>query len=118
MVDLERREVVDILQDRSADSTAGWLGGRLAVELVSRDRCGLYAHGAARGARALRRRPIRQLALLLRDVVATFGVGLEGTAGIRVQNWVAPSTPSCPSAKYPIRAPTPPEPYHRLGRDR
>jgi hypothetical protein len=50
MVDLERREVVDILQDRSADSTAGWLGGRLAVELVSRDRCGLYAHGAARGA--------------------------------------------------------------------
>jgi hypothetical protein len=50
MVDLERREVVDILQDRSADSTAGWLGGHLAVELVSRDRCGLYAHGAAREA--------------------------------------------------------------------
>jgi hypothetical protein len=50
MVDLARREVVDILHDRSADSIAGWLGGRLAVELVSRDRCGLYAHGAARGA--------------------------------------------------------------------
>jgi hypothetical protein len=50
MVDLERREVLDILQDRSAASTACWLGGRPAVEMVSRDRCGLYAQGAARGA--------------------------------------------------------------------
>src|SRR5271169_284766 len=50
VVDLERREVLDILQDRSADSTAHWLEGYPAVEMISRDRCGLYAQGAARGA--------------------------------------------------------------------
>ena len=50
MVDLERRVVLDILQDRSADTTAGWLEERPAVEMVSCDRCGLYALGAARGA--------------------------------------------------------------------
>ena len=50
MVDLERRLVLDILQDRSADTTVGWLEEHPPVEMVSRDRCGLYALGAARGA--------------------------------------------------------------------
>ena len=45
VVDLERREVLDILQDRSAESTSGWLRRHPAVEMVSRDRCGLYAQG-------------------------------------------------------------------------
>ena len=50
MVDLERREVLDVLQDRSAVSTASWLACRPAIEIVSRDRCGLYVQGAAQGA--------------------------------------------------------------------
>jgi transposase len=50
MVDVERREVLDILQDRSAESTSNWLRRHPSVEMVSRDRCGLYARGAARGA--------------------------------------------------------------------
>jgi transposase len=50
MVDLERHEVLDVLPDRSAESTASWLACRPTVEIVSRDRCGLYAQGAARGA--------------------------------------------------------------------
>jgi transposase len=50
MVDLERREVVDVLADRAADTTAAWLAGHPEVEIVSRDRCGLYADGAVRGA--------------------------------------------------------------------
>ena len=50
MVDLERREVLDVLQDRSAGSTASWLACHPAIEIVSRDRCGLYAQGAAQGA--------------------------------------------------------------------
>lgn len=54
MVDLERREVVDILQDPSADSTASWLGEHPTIEIVSRDRCGLYAQGTARGAQKAR----------------------------------------------------------------
>jgi DNA-binding XRE family transcriptional regulator len=50
IVDLERRQVVDVLTDRSADSTAEWLRANPEVEMVSRDRAGLYADGAWRGA--------------------------------------------------------------------
>jgi transposase len=50
MVDLERPEVVDVLSDRSAETTAAWLAKHPSVEIVSRDRCGLYARGAKQGA--------------------------------------------------------------------
>jgi transposase len=50
VVDLERREVVDVLADRSAKGTAQWLGQHPGVEIVSRDRCGFYAEGTRRGA--------------------------------------------------------------------
>jgi transposase len=50
MVDLKRREVLDVLADRSADGAAAWLARRPGVEVVSRDRCGLYAQAAMRGA--------------------------------------------------------------------
>ncbi len=50
IVDLKRREVVDMLPDRSADSTAQWLSQHPEVEIISRDRCGLYAQGARQGA--------------------------------------------------------------------
>jgi transposase len=50
VVDLERRVVVDVLPERSADATADWLRRHPEVEVISRDRCGLYAQGAARGA--------------------------------------------------------------------
>ncbi len=49
--DLERRRVVDLLPDRSADALASWLkrhGGDVAV--VSRDRSGAYADGIRSGA--------------------------------------------------------------------
>ena len=49
VMDLERREVVDVLPDRSAAGTAQWLGQHPEVEIVSRDRCGLYAQGAREG---------------------------------------------------------------------
>jgi hypothetical protein len=50
MVDLERLEVVDVLPGRSAEETAGWLRQHPNVEVVSRDRCGLYAQGIRKGA--------------------------------------------------------------------
>jgi transposase len=50
IVDLERREVVDVLPDRSAGSTAQWLRQYPEIEIISRDRCGLYAQGARQGA--------------------------------------------------------------------
>jgi transposase len=50
MVDLERRQVVDVLEDRSADGTANWLRQHPNVAFIGRDRCGLYAQGGRDGA--------------------------------------------------------------------
>jgi len=50
LVDLERHTPVDLLQDASADSFAGWLAAHPSVELISRDRGTTFADGATRGA--------------------------------------------------------------------
>lgn len=50
MVDLERRAVVDVLDDRSVASAKAWLLERPSIEVVSRDRSGLYAQAAREGA--------------------------------------------------------------------
>ncbi|MDX0567968.1 ISL3 family transposase [Sinorhizobium medicae] len=50
MVDLERHSVVEVLDDRSVESTKAWLQERPTIEVVSRDRCGLYAQAAREGA--------------------------------------------------------------------
>jgi transposase len=49
-VDLERRTVADVLESRSAQATAVWLKRYPGIEVVSRDRCGLYAQGIREGA--------------------------------------------------------------------
>jgi transposase len=48
LVDLERRALVDVLSDRSADTFARWLSEHPGVEVVSRDRGGEYAEAARR----------------------------------------------------------------------
>jgi hypothetical protein len=48
LVDLERRAIIDVLMERSANATARWFAAHPRVEIVSRDRCRLYAEGAAR----------------------------------------------------------------------
>ena len=50
LVNLERRVLVDVLPDRSADTFARWLGEHPGVEVVSRDRGGEYAEAARRAA--------------------------------------------------------------------
>jgi transposase len=50
LVDLERGEVVDLLPTRSADALCEWLTQHPEVVVVSRDRHGIYAEGARRGA--------------------------------------------------------------------
>jgi hypothetical protein len=47
-VDFERRVVVDVLADRSAAGTADCLRAHPKVEIISRDRSGLYAQGGER----------------------------------------------------------------------
>ena len=50
LVDLERHKVVGLLPARSAKSLAQWLKNEPSVEVVSRDRAGLYAGGATKRA--------------------------------------------------------------------
>jgi transposase len=49
-MDLEQRQVIDLLPMRSADRFADWLKKHPEVELITRDRSGLYADGGRHGA--------------------------------------------------------------------
>jgi transposase len=50
IVDLERRQVIDVLPDRAASSVEAWMRKHPGIQYVVRDRDGLYAEGAAKGA--------------------------------------------------------------------
>lgn len=50
VVDLERGQPIDLLPERSAECVAQWLQQHPGVEIISRDRGGVYAEGARQGA--------------------------------------------------------------------
>lgn len=50
VVDLERREVLDLLPDRSPETIASWLKERPTIEIVSRDRSNQIIEGIDQGA--------------------------------------------------------------------
>jgi transposase len=54
VVDLERRRVVDLLADRAADRMADWFKEHPEVEIINRDRDGLYADAARNALPGLR----------------------------------------------------------------
>jgi transposase len=50
LIDLERRQPVDVLPDRTAATLAAWLEAHPGVEVIARDRSTEYARGAKDGA--------------------------------------------------------------------
>jgi transposase len=47
IVDLQTHRVLDVLPDRTADTSAAWIAAHPEIELVSRDRGGDYASAAS-----------------------------------------------------------------------
>jgi transposase len=50
LCDLEKGKVIDLLADRSVDSTVAWLRAHPGIEIVSRDRSSVYSEAAVRAA--------------------------------------------------------------------
>jgi transposase len=50
LVDLDKHQVIGLLPDRSVESLQAWLERHPGVEVISRDRCGMYAEAAQQGA--------------------------------------------------------------------
>ena len=94
LVDLERSQVVDLLPTRSTDSLGEWLAQHPEVTTVSRDREGVYAEGARRGAPAAVQVADRfHLVLNL-----TQAVERELAVNRRQLRIASPSTPELPSS--------------------
>ena len=99
LVDLESRTVADLLPERSAKQVKHWLAQHSNVEIVSRDRFGLYAQAAQQGAPQARQVADRfHLLLNLGDAVEH-----ELSRQRRLLFYVTPST-----AAAETNAPIPP----------
>ena len=82
LVDLERRQPVALLPDRTAETGAQWLREHPGVEVIARDRSSAYAEGAQHGAPfatqvADRFHLLQNLREALDQVFATYGQALE-----------------------------------------
>lgn len=116
LCDLERHRLVDLLPDRCADTVAAWLEAHPGITVVSRDRGGLYADAASRGApQAVQVADRWHLVDNLVDALERFLLHkravLKETAAA-VQTELNPSNPTTPTAPtdemYPGRRTHPP----------
>jgi len=82
LVDLERRQPVALLPERTAEPVAQWLRAHPGVEVIARDRSSAYAEGARQGAPAAtqvadRFHLLQNLAEALTQVFTTHSTALD-----------------------------------------
>jgi transposase len=97
LIDLERRQPVALLPERTADTLAQWLRAHPGVKVIARDRATAYAEGARQGAAAAmqvadRFHLLQNLREALDQVFVTHRQALEAVNALERQQPVALST--------------------------
>src|SRR5437667_10791732 len=110
LVDLERRQPVALLPERTAEPVAQWLREHPGVEVITRDRSQAYAEGARQGAPAAtqvadRFHLLQNLAEALTQVFTTHGPALDA-----VNATVRQQPVSLPDGTSAVPVPPPPTP--------
>ena len=109
LIDLERHRVIDVLPDRLAATLAEWLTAHPGIEIISRDRYGDYARGAATGTPNAQQIADRfHLLKNLRDVSETW---LKRHRAALIESGsalVIPSEQAVPDVSPAVRPPTAP----------
>jgi transposase len=105
LVDLEKRRVVDLLPERTAEAVAQWLWDHPGIEIVTRDRASVYAEGITQGAPPAlqivdRWHLLKNRGEVLERILDQHRPALRAAAKHLSQRQLPPSTPS----------PTPPVP--------
>ena len=107
LVDLQRRCLAGgLLPDRSSESLAAWLKQHPTIEVISRDRAGVYAEGARQGAPqaqqvADRWRILRNLGEMVQRLTAQHVPSLQQAAD-QVKATTTPLSFSPPPAPVPV----------------
>src|SRR5881628_3754727 len=110
LIDLERRQPVALLAERTADTVAQWLREHPGVEVIARDRSQAYAEGARQGAPAAtqvadRFHLLQNLAEALTQVFTTHHDALTAVNAARHQQPVP-----LPDGTLAVPVPPPPTP--------
>jgi len=106
VVDHERHRIADLLPDRDANTMAAWLAARPHLAVISRDRSGLYADAARRGAPQARQVADRfhivdNLVEALEEVLLPMRSTLKETAAqVAAALATEAAIPSCAGAMY------------------
>jgi transposase len=121
LVDLERNRVLDLLPDRRAESLAAWLKRNPGVEIVARDRAGVYADGVRQGAPeavqiADRWHLLRNLGDAVQAVAEHHHAAARRIATEVAADLAAAPAAGTPAIEGPDAATTPPCPAAHAGR--